>query len=78
VVPTRVTALIADGQRITREVDDVPGFVGRPMSRGDIDRKFRGNIGTRWPQGRTDAVLQALWGLEHTDDVGALVGRLTV
>jgi len=78
VVPTRVTAIMADGQRITREVDDVPGFVGRPMSRADIDRKFRGNIGTRWPQGRTDAVLQALWGLEHTDDVGALVGRLTV
>ena len=33
---------------------------------------------TRWPQARTDAVLQALWGLEQTEDVGALLGRLTV
>ncbi len=78
VVPTRVTAILTDGQRITREVDDVPGFVGRPMSRADIERKFRGNIGTRWPQGRTDVVLQALWELEHTEDVGALLGKLAV
>jgi 2-methylcitrate dehydratase len=77
-VPTRVTAILADGRRVAREVDDVPGFVGRPMSRADIARKFRGNIGTRWPQARTDAVLQALWGLEQTEDVGALLGRLTV
>jgi 2-methylcitrate dehydratase len=77
-VPTRITAVMADGQRISREVDDVPGFVGRPMSRADIERKFRGNIGKRWPQGRTDAVLGALWGLEQAEDVGALLGKLAV
>jgi 2-methylcitrate dehydratase len=76
--PTRVTAILADGQRISREVDDVPGFAGRPMSRADVERKFRGNIGRRWPQERTDAVLQALWGLDRVDDIGALLGTLTV
>ena len=54
-VPTRLTAILADGTRVVREVDDVPGFVGRPLGRADIERKFRGNIGKRWPRERTDA-----------------------
>jgi 2-methylcitrate dehydratase len=77
-VPTRVTAILADGQRISREVDDVPGFAGRPMSRADVERKFRNNVGKRWPQERTDAILQALWGLDRVEDVGVLLGKLTV
>jgi 2-methylcitrate dehydratase len=77
-VPTRVSAMLADGRRIAHEVDDVPGFVGRPMSRADVERKFRGNVGKRWPQERTDTILQALWKLDQVEDVGALLARLTV
>ena len=44
-VPTRISATLDDGRRISHEVDDVPGFVGRPMGRADLDRKFRGNVG---------------------------------
>jgi 2-methylcitrate dehydratase len=78
VVPTRVTAVLADGQRLSHEVDDVPGFVGRPMGRVDVERKFRGNIGTRWPRERTDGVLEALWALDRADDVALLLGRLSL
>jgi 2-methylcitrate dehydratase len=77
-VPTRVTAILTDGRRIAREVDDVPGFVGRPMSRADVERKFRNNVGNRWPQERTDAILQALWAFDRTDDLSLLLGRLSV
>jgi len=77
-VPTRITAILADGQRVSREVNDIPGFAGKPMQRPDIDRKFRGNIGKRWPRGKTDAVLQSLWALENTQDIGALLATLTV
>ncbi len=59
-VPTRITAILADEQRVSREIDDIPGFVGKPMQRPDIDRKFRGNIGKRWPRGKNDAVVQSL------------------
>jgi 2-methylcitrate dehydratase len=78
VIPTRVTAVLADGRRISHEVDDVPGFVGRPMQRADVERKFRGNIGKRWTRERTDGVLQALWALERADDVAQLLGRLSL
>ena len=77
VVPTRITAILADGKRIVREVDDVPGFVGRPMGRADIERKFRGNIGKRWPREQTDAVLAALWSLDRTDNLSTLLGMLS-
>jgi 2-methylcitrate dehydratase len=77
-VPTRITAILADGQRVSREVNDIPGFAGKPMQRPDIDRKFRGNIGKRWPREKTDAVLQSLWVLENTQEMGALLATLTV
>ena len=76
--PTRVTAILADGQRISREVDYAPGFAERPMNRSEVERKFRGNVGKRWPQERTDAALQALWTLDRTDDLSLLLGRLSM
>jgi 2-methylcitrate dehydratase len=72
-VPSRVTAILSDGQRVSSEVDDVPGFPGRPMSRADVERKFRGNVGSRWPRERTDAILQALWALDQTKDLSKLI-----
>jgi 2-methylcitrate dehydratase len=77
-VPTRVTAILNDGQRISREVDYAPGFAERPMSRSEVERKFRGNIGKRWPAQRTDAVLEALWALDQTKDLSVLLGRLAM
>lgn len=77
-VPSRITAVLVDGQRIVREVDSVPGFVGRPMSRAEAGRKFRGNVGMRWPQERTEEILQALWALDVADDLSHLLGRLLV
>lgn len=78
IVPTRVTAILTDGQRVTREVDEVPGFVNKPMGRADVERKFRGNVGKRWPQEKTDAVLKALWALDETKDLSALLGMFSL
>src|SRR2546426_8104880 len=77
-VPTRVTAILADGKRVSSEVDDVPGFPGRPMSRAEVERKFRGNVGGRWLRERTDAVLQELWAVDRTQDIAALLGKLSL
>ena len=75
-VPTRVTAILSDGRRISHEVDHAPGFAQRPMNRTDVERKFRSNVGRRWPEEQTAAVLQALWSLERVDSVSALLGKL--
>jgi 2-methylcitrate dehydratase len=77
-VPTRVTAILDDGRRISCQVDDVPGFAGRPMQRADVERKFRSSVGKRWPAERTRSLLAALCGLEQADDLGSLLGRFSV
>ena len=76
-VPTRVTAILDDGRRVVREVDYAPGFAERPMTRADVEKKFRGNVGKRWPKERTDAVLDALWKLDQATDVSALLRLLS-
>jgi 2-methylcitrate dehydratase len=77
-VPTRVTVILVDDQRISREVDHAPGFAERPMNRADVGRKFRGNVSKRWTQAQTAAILQALWALEQTNNVSALLGELAL
>jgi 2-methylcitrate dehydratase len=77
-VPTRVTAILSDGQRISREVDYAPGFAERPMNKSEVERKFRGNVGKRWSPQRMEAALQALWALDQADDLSVLLGRLSM
>src|SRR4029079_19594948 len=77
-VPTRVTATLSDGQRIVREVDHAPGFAARPMTRSEVERKFRGNVGTHWPKEQTKAHLESLWAIDQTDDLAALLGNFVV
>lgn len=77
-VPTRVTATLSDGRKIVREVDHAPGFAARPMTRDDVERKFRGNVGERWPKTQTAANLKALWAIDQVSDLSALLGSFVV
>jgi 2-methylcitrate dehydratase PrpD len=36
--PTRVTAVLKDGRHIAHEIDNMPGFPGKPMTRADVER----------------------------------------
>jgi 2-methylcitrate dehydratase len=75
---TRITAMLHDGRQVVRQIDDMPGFPGKPMERADAERKFRGNVGHRWPSERVRAALDALWALDAADDVAGVLGKLTV
>ena len=77
-VPTRITATLEDGRCIIRQVNDIPGFPGRPMQRSDIERKFRGNVGKRMPGERVTSVLKVLWALDVAADVSELMGGLSL
>jgi 2-methylcitrate dehydratase len=76
--PVRITATLYDGGQIVRQVDNMPGFSGLPMTRADVERKFRSNVGTRWPRERSDVALQALGALESTDSLSVLLSKLVV
>jgi 2-methylcitrate dehydratase len=74
--PTRISATLADGRRVTRQVDTLPGFAGQPMGRADVERKFRGNVGRRWSREQTDQRLEALWGFEQAGEVHSVLALL--
>ncbi len=76
--PTRVTAVLKDGRRIAHEIIDMPGFPGKPMTRADVERKFRSNLAGRTLQEDTGAVLQALWTLDRTEDLRSLTSALAL
>jgi len=67
--------ILHDGGRIAHQVDNMPGFSGMPMTRADVERKFRSNVGTRWPQEQTEVALQALGALDRTDNLSVLLGK---
>jgi 2-methylcitrate dehydratase len=60
------------------ELSASPGFPGHPISRAEVERKFRSNIGKRLPKQRTDDILQALWAIEQTNNLPSLLGKLTL
>ncbi len=75
-VPTRITATLKDGGRVVREVDFAPGFAGRPMTRDEVARKFRGNVAAQWPRERAERFLATVWGLDTAADTKALTALL--
>ncbi len=75
---TRITAKLDDGRLVVRQVDDMPGFPGKPMERADAERKFRGNVARHWSAEQSRAVMDSLWDLDATDDVAGLLAKLTV
>ena len=48
------------------------------MSTADVEQKFRGNVGKRWPDQRTNGILKDLWELEQAKDISLLLGKLSV
>ena len=54
----------------------MPGFAGLAMSREDVERKFRSNVGKRWPRERVESTLRTLWSLETAGDARTLLAGL--
>src|SRR5262249_52409965 len=75
---TRITVTLDNGRRLAQQVDNMPSFPGQPISRADVDRKFRDNVGKRWSPERTAGILQTLWTLERAPDVRGLLGELVL
>jgi 2-methylcitrate dehydratase len=75
-VPNRLTARLADGRQIVHQVDDVPGFVARPMTRDDVERKFHMNAGERLGEPGIRHALEAFWALEGRHDLDGLMALL--
>src|SRR5262249_21821000 len=62
--PNSVTATLADGRVVTERVDDLPGFVARPMQRSDAEEKFARNARGAIPAAQIKRISDAVWALD--------------
>jgi 2-methylcitrate dehydratase len=76
--PNSVTATLDDGRVLTERVDDLPGFVGRPMQRADGQSKFERNAKGVVKSAQIQRISDAVWNLDRADSTGALIDSLVI
>jgi 2-methylcitrate dehydratase len=76
--PNRLTIRFKDGRVLERQVDDLPGFAGRMMSRYEVEEKFRSNVERLWSEEQISRALESMWGLEKLEDLDGLLAQFVV
>ena len=77
-IANRVTLATNSGETVSREVVVPRGHPLDPMSREEVERKFRTLTRGKMPAARADEVLDLLWELEKVKDLGELIRLLKV
>lgn len=73
----KLTVVTRAGARHTAVVEYHKGHYKNPMSRSEVEEKFRKLAAKTLSRERADRLLESLWGLEQLEDAGEIV-RLTV
>jgi 2-methylcitrate dehydratase len=76
--PNSVTARLEDGRVITERVDDLPGFVSRPMQRADAQDKFARNAKGLVTSAQIERISDAVWGLDRAGSLATLIESLVI
>lgn len=72
-VSCRLTATLADGSTITRQVDDPRGSLGNPLNDRELEDKFTMLASPVLPDGGPKRLATAIWGAEKLEDAGELL-----
>ena len=76
--PSSVAATLDDGRVVMERVDDLPGFIGRPMSRTDAEAKFARNAKAIVTPAQIGRISDAVWNLERAGSLSPLVESLAI
>jgi 2-methylcitrate dehydratase len=71
-LPNRITATMADGRKVSHQVNIVPGSRDLPMSRGDYESKFGKNVTKFMSERQQRQALEYLWGIDRQDNLKGL------
>lgn len=71
--PNSVTVTLDDGRQITERVDDLPGFISRPMQRADAEAKFERNARAVLKPGQVQRISDAVWNLDRAGSVADVI-----
>ena len=76
VVPAKVTIKLESGETYTEQVNSAKGTIGNPMTKRELDNKFRGLASTVIPDGQAAKIIQTVDDLEGLDNVRNLAQLL--
>lgn len=77
-IPNRITVTLEDGKVFKEEVDALPGFGGQPITRADVEDKFRRNVRGTWQEKQTRDFLAFAWELDKHDALADLFKHMVV
>ena len=77
-MPNRITLKVGSGREVMAEVDVPKGHPLDPMTREDIEAKFRRLAGAGLGERRCIEVLRRLWRLEEEKDIGGVLSSMAV
>lgn len=77
-MPTRVTVTLDDGRVISEQVNDLPGFGGKPLDRQGTEEKFLRTVKSVWTEKQSRAFLDVAWELDKQKGLTQLFNRLVV
>jgi 2-methylcitrate dehydratase len=63
---------------LTERVDDLPGFVSRPMQRADVEEKFERIAKSVVSASQIGRIAQIVWDLERAESVRGLIDSLVI
>jgi 2-methylcitrate dehydratase PrpD len=72
-VSCRLTATLADGSTVTRQVDDPRGSLGNPLSDKELEDKFMMLASPVLPEDSAEQLAAAIWSAEKFDNVADLI-----
>jgi 2-methylcitrate dehydratase len=72
-IPNRVTVSLADGRKLTKEVEFPRGHARNPMTDEEVERKFRQLVEPRYGKDRAGRILRICWQLEKVKTAGELI-----
>jgi 2-methylcitrate dehydratase len=72
-IPNRITATLADGRKIVREVEFPRGHADNPMTDAEVEGKFRLVVEPRYGKAKVEQMLARCWDLENLTSVTDLI-----
>lgn len=75
-IPNRLTAKLADGRTLVKEVEFPRGHAQNPMTDAEVEQKFRRVVEPVYGKPAADRILAACWDLENLKHAGELTALL--
>ena len=77
-IANRVTAKLSTGETISEQVNDPRGHPKNPMSREEVEGKFRSLTKRFLTHGQIESTLDTVWNLEKRRDLSPLIRGLVI